>query len=626
MSTKKERKPRPTEDGTSSTIVVRNLPSSTTSAEFNEFFSSIAPIQHAFVVTKKTDAGIQCEGYGFVTFGSKPDAIKLVEKSTIPWKEDKTVTVAYAKPRQRHRNEDEPPAKRVQISKDPNLPSLRPRLIFRNLPWKIRNPEHLEQYLLAYGKPKEIRIPRGKGGKMTGFAFVEMKTRKAAGSVIEHVNGMKIEGRPVAVDWCVNKDEWAQHHKETGKEASEEVEVKTEDEEEEDDGIEEEEDTDEEEELPEPNSQTLFVRNIPYLVTRATLFDLFRPLGHIASLYLVTDPQTGLSRGTAFLTFSSATAAETLIALDARIKANKATPEEIERYTLEGRILDFLPAVNRDEATRLKDEHATKKRDDKRNLYLIKEGDIEPRHPFYSSLSSMDLSLRQDSMKQRKDMLASNPSLHLSLTRLAVRNVPRSMEEPEFRKLAVNAVKEFEEEVDKELREGLTADEISRDIEPTRGKLVRQAKIVLEKTGRSRGYGFIEYNSHANALKGLRWLNARVVGDRKVDGDGDKKRRLLVEFAIENAQVVKRRKEREEASRRKAIAAKEAEKEKRKDGKVPVAVDTPGKRKTTEDGGKAGKKRKVENGTKVKVGETDVGKIIGAKRFRRKLERGRKGK
>ena len=393
MSTKKERKPRPTEDGTSSTIVVRNLPSSTTSAEFNEFFSSIAPIQHAFVVTKKTDAGIQCEGYGFVTFGSKPDAIKLVEKSTIPWKEDKTVTVAYAKPRQRHRNEDEPPAKRVQISKDPNLPSLRPRLIFRNLPWKIRNPEHLEKYLLAYGKPKEIRIPRGKGGKMTGFAFVEMKTRKAAGNVIEHVNGMKIEGRPVAVDWCVNKDEWTQHHKETGKEASEEVEVKTEDEEEEDDGIEEEEDTDEEEELPEPNSQTLFVRNIPYLVTRSTLFDLFRPLGHIASLYLVTDPQTSLSRGTAFLTFSSATAADTLIALDARIKANQATPEEIERYTLEGRILDFLPAVNRDEATRLKDEHATKKRDDKRNLYLLKEGDIDPRHPFHSSLSSMDLSL-----------------------------------------------------------------------------------------------------------------------------------------------------------------------------------------------------------------------------------------
>ena len=218
------------------------------------------------------------------------------------------MTVAYAKPRQRHRNEDEPTSKtHVQVSKDPSLPTLRPRLIFRNLSWKIRNPEHLEKHLLApYGKPKEIRIPRGKGGKMTGFAFVEMKTRKAAGKVIEHVNGMEIEGRPVAVDWCVNKDEWTQHHKETAKEASEEVEVKTEDEEE-DDGIEEEEDTDEEEELPEPNSQTLFIRNIPYLVTRATLFNLFRPLGHVASLYLVTDPQTNLSRGTAFLTFSSAT-------------------------------------------------------------------------------------------------------------------------------------------------------------------------------------------------------------------------------------------------------------------------------------------------------------------------------
>ena len=200
----------------------------------------------------------------------------------------------------------------------------------------------------------------------------------------------------------------------------------------------------------------------------------------------------------------------------------------------------------------------------------------------------MDLSLRRDSIKQRKDMLATNPSLHLSLTRLAVRNVPRSMEESEFRKLAANAVKEFDEEVTKELREGLTEDEISRDTEPIRGKLVRQAKIVLEKTGRSRGYGFIEYNSHANALKGLRWLNARVVGERKVEGDGDRKRRLLVEFAIENAQVIKRRKEREEASRRKAIAAKEAEKEKRKGRKEVATVETAGKRKRTDDGGKQG--------------------------------------
>ena len=621
-SSKKERKPRPSEDdGKSSTLVVRNLPSSTTSSEFQEFFSSISPIQHAFVVTKKTDSGTICDGYGFVTFADKQETIKLAEKGSIPWKNNIILSLAYAKPRNRQPASESAGAekpKRVQESKDPNLPSIRPRLIFRNLSWKIRTPEQLEKVVLPYGKPKEVRIPRAKHGRMTGFAFVEMKTRKAAGQVIEHINGKEIEGRPVAVDWCVSKDDWTQHHKETAREAplvegeqdeeddEEPIEideaVKTEDEDEEngifeDDDKDEEEDEDEDE-LPEPTGQTLFVRNIPYLVTRKTLFDLFRPLGHISSLYLVTDPSTGLSRGTAFLTFSSTTPTETLLSFTQRVSSQSATPAELEKYTLEGRVLDFLPAVNREEATRLKDEHATKKRDDKRNLYLLKEGDIEPRHPFYESLSQMDLSLRRDSMKQRKEMLASNPSLHLSLTRLAVRNVPRTMTETEFRQLAIKAVGEFDKEVNDELRSGLTEEELARDQEKPRGKLVRQAKIVIEKTGRSKGYGFIEYNTHAAALKGLRWLNARVVGERKVETDGDRKRRLLVEFAIENAQVVKRRKEREEAARRKAMAAKEEERNKRKGIKkeAPKVEEKPTKRKRDgkeEDNQAAAKKRKM---------------------------------
>jgi nucleolar protein 4 len=644
---KRQRRPRVSEDGSSSTLIVRNLPTTATSAEFNTFFSTIAPVQHAFVVTKKTDSGIQGEGFGFVTFADKADAVKLAGKSNIPWTTSGiTLSVAFAKPRQRRQAENEK-EKHVQVSKDPNLPSLRPRLIFRNMSWKLRTPEQLEKVLAPWGKPKEIRIPRAKGGRMTGFAFVEMKTRKAAGKVIEHVNGMEIEGRQVAVDWCVNKDEWTQHHKATAREEPidedddddepiqiDEEKVKTEDE---DDGILEEDSESEllsndEEQFPEPTSQTLFIRNIPYLVTRATLFDLFRPLGHIASLYVVTDPQSGLSRGTAFLTFSSPGPAESLLELYGRIKTNQATPEEIEKYTLEGRVLDFLPAVNRDEATRLKDEHATKKHDDKRNIFLLKEGDIAPRHPFFSSLSTMDLSLRRDSMKQRKDMLAANPSLHLSLTRLAVRNIPRSMTETELRKLAIKAVAEYDEEVKSGLREALTEEEIARDKFEIRGKLVRQAKIVLEKTGRSKGYGFIEYDSHANALKGLRWLNARVMGERQVEEEGDRKRRLLVEFALENAQVVKRRKEREEAARRKAFASKEAEKNKKDEHEsAPTAADKSGKRKRDgkEVPSKSAKKRKSSDhnaGEGEKVGSTDVGKIIGAKRFRRKLERGRKGK
>jgi len=49
---------------------------------------------------------------------------------------------------------------------------------------------------------------------------------------------------------------------------------------------------------------------------------------------------------------------------------------------------------------------------------------------------------------------------------------------------------------------------------------------------------------------GLRWLNGHaVIASPTETGVGEKKKRLIVEFAIENAQVVSRRQERELKSR-----------------------------------------------------------------------------
>lgn len=79
--------------------------------------------------------------------------------------------------------------------------------------------------------------------------------------------------------------------------------------------------------------------------------------------------------------------------------------------------------------------------------------------------------------------------------------------------------------------------------------------------GRSRGYGFIEYKDHKSALMGLRWLNAHEVSKEEILDSLTKEeasavvldkfegRRLVVEFAIENANVVKKRQEGVEKAR-----------------------------------------------------------------------------
>lgn len=178
-----------------------------------------------------------------------------------------------------------------------------------------------------------------------------------------------------------------------------------------------------------------------------------------------------------------------------------------------------------------------------------------------------------------------------------------------LKRLGIHAVRAFEAEVKESSRAPLTADELAEPVleddaeeDGTQGKGkakakpkskpgkkgrstgVKQAKIVRQQDrvdavtgkGRSRGYGFLEMEKHADALRVLRWANnnseagklfdqwwkeeleellqAEKKKDKKDEArmerikseleQGASKRSkgaLIVEFSIENVQVVKRR-------------------------------------------------------------------------------------
>jgi nucleolar protein 4 len=200
---------------------------------------------------------------------------------------------------------------------------------------------------------------------------------------------------------------------------------------------------------------------------------------------------------------------------------------------------------------------------------------------------------------------------------------------------------------------------IAEKIRKKRGKgIVRQAKVVFETpagskvgedtgAGRSRGYGFIEYYTHRNALMGLRWLNGHAV-DYKVEGKApkskkaakealeDKRKRLIVEFAIENANVVSRRSDREDKAREPKAKDDEADadpksargkgkqgtKRKRDSSSAPQKTAARGQKGKGADGD-----GKVQAGADAKVDEKDKDKlaqrtrIIAQKRMKRKAKR-----
>lgn len=320
------------------------------------------------------------------------------------------------------------------------------------------------------------------------------------------------------------------------------------------------------------NGTTLFIRNLPFLTTDAELKTHFEHFGRIRYARVVYDKATDRPAGTGFVCFANEDEFKACLKGAPRPQQssipNKRSilqnemADEAGKYTIDGRVLQVTQAVSKDEASRLAESGAAAregKHQDKRRLYLLSEGAIRKDSPMFDILAPSEIKIREQSAAQRKKLIQSNPSLHISLTRLAVRNIPRDLDSKGLKALAREAVVGFASDVKAGRRQPLSKEENARggeeDKEAERrrkekGKgIVKQTKIMFENkegskvaevdgAGKSRGYGFIEYTSHRWALMGLRWLNGHAI-----KSDNGKTQRLIVEFAIENAQVVARRKE-----------------------------------------------------------------------------------
>lgn len=228
---------------------------------------------------------------------------------------------------------------------------------------------------------------------------------------------------------------------------------------------------------------------------------------------------------------------------------------------------------------------------------------ILPNSPLSHNITPSDLERRTSSYNARRALLKSNPLLYISPTRLSIRQIPIFVNERVLKRLTIHAIRTFEVEVKEGSRTGLTADELARPVETEtnsasrtnakkhkrftgRSTGIKQVKIVRQQDridtmtgkGRSKGYGFVEMHSHSDALRVLRWANCNPgigslleqwykeemedllqIEKQKAEKERDElkmkrmreeidqgprkngKNSLIVEFSIENVQVVQRR-------------------------------------------------------------------------------------
>ncbi|ODA82691.1 hypothetical protein RJ55_01199 [Drechmeria coniospora] len=676
-------------------LFVRSLPPKVTNESLAEFFSQHFAVKHAVVVMDHDTQ--ESKGYGFVTFADADDASEA--KKTLDKAEwaGKRIRVEVAEPRQRNATDgpsDAPPKPgKVQFEKAP-------KLIIRNLPWSIKTSEQLSHLFRSFGKIKFADLPQSKG-KLKGFGFVTIRGKKNAERALEAINGKQIDGRTLAVDWAVDRETWHQQQAKEGDEAqsdeaptkpadgtdgSDEDASKTSVEEglnadlenfmknhmqhmeDEDDDEDDDEDEEDDERLDTgpgqtppsrrqqstDNSSTIFVRNLPFTTTDEQLKGFFDNFGKIRYARVVMDKLTAKPAGTGFVCFFNLDDAKSCLKEAPRpkpsipgAKTSLLLDENVDpsgKYTLDGRLLQVAQAVNREEASTLADSSLAKRREkDKRRLYLLPEGAIPRGSPLAQLLSPSEIQMRQTSAAQRKKLIQSNPSLHVSLTRLAVRNIPRNVGSKELKELARKAIVGFAQDVREGRREPLSKEENARDDKDvkererqrkSKGKgIVRQAKVVFETNqgskvsestgaGKSRGYGFIEYTSHHWSLMGLRYLNGHQVEDHN-----GQKQRLIVEFAIENAQVVQRRRAAEEKSAQGAKAKEDAVATAA--GRVDESKDSvPEKRPKGKKAGRSnkGEARQVTVAKGADKKEEMKQKLIGRKRLMRKKKASSRGK
>lgn len=455
--------------------------------------------------------------------------------------------------------------KAVQLNKEtivvPQKELKKARIIIRNLSFKCTD-DLLEKTFRKFGNISEVKIPQKPDGRMFGFGFVQFTDVSAASRAIQQINTKPILGRPVAVDWAVPKDKFQAATSTTSpvsnnsedsesdegsfsadsEGTSEEESGDTEGDDDENDSSDEgfddrnssSDNSDDEDESDEEGDEgsdisddeedmvgktkakriknktsrksdveegrTLFIRNLSYDTEEDVLSESLSKYGKVTYCRLVVDKNTEHPKGTAFVQFMKKEDAD---------KCLQEANDELQDggIKLDGRKLSITVAVNRDTAIKF-NEKKDKEKIDRRNLHLAREGIIRAGTQAAQGLSKDDLAKRMK-VEMLKRQKLKNPNIFVSSTRLCVRNLPTSVDEKQLKKIYLKAA-DSKTAVITECR-------IMRD----------QARVSGQGVAKSRGFGFINFTDHQDALQALRYTN------NNPDLFGEKKR-LIVEFSLEN--------------------------------------------------------------------------------------------
>lgn len=428
---------------------------------------------------------------------------------------------------------------RKDYHKDAKLKSW--RMIIRNLPFKTTR-EDIQNVCSRFGLFTDIVVPPSKKmpGRIAGFAFVQFKTRESAEKAREYFNANKFKGRLVAADWALPKDTYecaAQEERENLKKrvkleenenvgavdfespSSKKLSEEFSDSEGEsgrkgsnatndDDTIEDGGDAVNDFEADESDrkdpaideERVVFLRNLSFDTTDEKLKTKMAMFGEVKLAVCCKFQDSGHPKGTAFVYFSTAEEAKACL---------KAL---CEGFVIDGREVKGLLAIQRKNAEEIRRLKTVKVPEDKRNLRLMRFSLIRDGTSAAKGMSGEDAAKRERLAEVSRRKLQ-NLHMFVSPTRLMIHNLPMSMTDDALKKICREAAGKLA---------NITECRIWKDV----------SKLDAKGNPRSKGFAFVNFTEHKDALECLLKLNNNP-------HTFTNQRRPIVEFSIENLLAVR---------------------------------------------------------------------------------------
>lgn len=564
---------------TENTVFVRFVPTPTHKLrrhQLEAIFSEAGPIKKTSWIHSNENTS---KGYGFVKYMSNDDAkaasLSLnnskIQLDGIEYK----VLVEVASVEQNNSDENHHRQESFKASHDTHkdisneILKKKSRVILRNLSFYAKE-NHVRAALeKKYGEIVDVHLPQVQSNMHVGFCFVTFANPDVAQRAISDKQ-IEIQNRTALMEWSMPKAIHQQVKK------SESVSKETDDSRilptestpdgKEDSVVGERSDV----EVGSPNvdhiddsalkeERTIFIRNLPFDVNRNDLLHLFGKFGHIESIYLVKDKVTGMTKGTAFLTYKRGKSAKAAIEMASSLLADQgnrissslkvpAVPIQTQDSSIvfKGRKILIDYAVDKETAGAFDSKEQNASATDRRNIYLQTEGRVEstPTEPgsetsnTWEDIPEQDQKKRQAALKDKTTKLQS-PIFFINPLRLSIRNLAKHIDEAELRNLCEKATKKgllsglvkakdyiahLRAQGQMTTREilgliqekGKNSDDIITPWEENKNTKDYIPSVYVDRdysnritSGKapSRGFGFVEFTHHVHALACLRELN-----------------------------------------------------------------------------------------------------------------------